>query len=44
MFSPKSMSDLGRLTVLYLFIQGRGGGGGLTREKVRGAIIHKAGR
>ncbi len=29
----------------YLFTQGRGGGGGgeLTREKVRGAIGHKAG-
>jgi hypothetical protein len=30
-------------TTLYLFTQGRGGGE-LTREKVRGAILHKAGR
>jgi hypothetical protein len=30
---------------VYLFTQGRGGGGGkLTREKVREAIVHKAGR
>ncbi len=30
---------------LFLFTQGRGGGGGeLTREKVRGAKVHKAGR
>ncbi len=31
---------------VYLFIQGKGeeGGGELTREKVRGAIVHKAGQ
>jgi hypothetical protein len=29
---------------VYLFTQGRGGGRELTREKVRGAIVHKAGR
>jgi hypothetical protein len=29
---------------VYLFTQGRVGGGELTREKVRGAIVHKAGR
>ncbi len=28
---------------VYLFTQ-EGGGGELTREKVRGAIVHKAGR
>jgi hypothetical protein len=30
-------------SILYLFTQGRGGGG-LTRDKVRGATVHKAGR
>jgi hypothetical protein len=30
--------------VVYLFTQERGGGGELTREKVRVAIIHKADR
>jgi hypothetical protein len=29
---------------VYLFTQGRGGGGELTSEKVRGAIVQKAGR
>jgi len=29
---------------VWLFTQGRGEGGKLTREKVREAIVHKAGR
>ncbi len=41
-FPPYTLYSVYVYTV-YLFTQGRGEGVELTREKVRGAIVHKAG-
>jgi hypothetical protein len=43
--APKSLLHTAYVYTVYLFTQGKGGEGRLTREKkVRGAIVHKAGR
>jgi hypothetical protein len=44
-YYPTPLSHCRRVyTTVYLFTQGKGEGGELTREKVRGAIVHKWGR
>jgi hypothetical protein len=42
--TPYSPPPHTHVYTVYLFTQGRGGGRELTREKVRGAIVHKPGR